>query len=234
MRFIDETKMEFQIMNSPFPHTVIDGFLKTSVLPDILQEMEQLTPNKSYYFGNQEIERNKYAFKSGFDIYLTNLFKELNSDEFIDILERKTRITGIIRNNLELEGAGVHKVYNGGFLCMHTDFEAYYDKQYGLLDRRLNLLLYMNPEWSYKGGELCLFDKTSETIVSKVAPLLNRCVIFLTPGNIHGHPMPLELPQGVSRQSITTYYYTHNTTGLNINNGIIQPVKWYHDIKDLE
>ena len=61
--------------------------------------------------------------------------------------------------------------------------------------------------------------------------MLNRCVIFLTPGNIHGHPNPLNIPENISRQSITTYYYTKNETGKNLNGNEIQPVLWFYNIK---
>jgi Rps23 Pro-64 3,4-dihydroxylase Tpa1-like proline 4-hydroxylase len=231
-KFIDETKLNFQFDLDPYPHFIIDGFLKKETLDAILKEMDELTIDKSYYYGNQHIEKNKYAFKNNFDINLQELFKELNSDEFISILETNSKITNIIRNNLELNGAGVHKVLNEGFLCMHTDFEGYRDNKYGLLDRRLNLLLYMNPEWKQDyGGELCLYDKIASKITKKIMPLLNRCVIFFTPGNIHGHPTPLKLSENICRQSITTYYYTQNTSGKNLNGGDILPVKWYFDIK---
>lgn len=231
-KFIDETKLNFHFDLDPYPHVVIDNFLKKEKMDAILIEMAELTIDKSYYYGNQHIEKNKYAFKNNFNINLQELFKEFNSDEFISILENNSEIANIIRNNLELNGAGIHKVLNEGFLCMHTDFEGYRDGKYGLLDRRLNLLLYMNPEWKEEyGGELCLYDKTVSKITKKIAPLLNRCVIFFTPGNIHGHPHPLQLPENVCRQSITTYYYTQNATGKNLNGDAILPVQWYFDIK---
>jgi Rps23 Pro-64 3,4-dihydroxylase Tpa1-like proline 4-hydroxylase len=113
-----------------------------------------------------------------------------------------------------------------------TDFEGYNDKQFGLLDRRINLLLYMNPDWKEEyRGELCLYDKNKNIIDKKISPILNRCVLFLTPDNIHGHPHVLNLPEDKERQSITTYYYTKNTTGKNLNGGELKPVKWYFDIK---
>ena len=49
--------------------------------------MDELTIDKSYYYGDQNIEKNKYAFKNNFNINLQELFKELNSDELINILE---------------------------------------------------------------------------------------------------------------------------------------------------
>ena len=223
----------FEFDESPFKHVTIDNFLNKEFADDILDELNTLTKDKSYYYGNQNIEKNKYAFKSNLKNNLTRLFEELNSDAFISMIEHKTGISGIIRHNLNLQGAGVHKIFNEGFLCMHTDFEGYYDPQYGMLDRRINLLLYMNKDWKDDyGGHLCLYDREQGKITKRVLPLFNRCVIFATPDNIHGHPTPLEIPEDVARQSITTYYYTKNISGKNLKGGDIQPVTWYHDIKD--
>jgi hypothetical protein len=194
MKFIDEQKLDFVFESSPFKHVVIDNFIKEEYIEQLLQDVNDLTLDKSYYHGHERIEKNKFAFKNNFNVTLQELFKELNGDDFINLLENKTGITEIIRNNLELKGAGVHKVLNDGFLCMHTDFEGYDDSKYGKLDRRLNLLLYMNKDWREEYfGDLCLYDKNANKITKKISPILNRCVIFFTPGNIHGHPKPLQL-----------------------------------------
>lgn len=115
---------------------------------------------------------------------------------------------------------------------MHTDFEGYQDEVHGLLDRRINLLLYMNPHWEKEyRGELCLYDKTTSKITEEIMPILNRCVIFITTGNIHGHPTPLQIPDNISRQAITTYYYTKNITGLNVEGNPLKWTTWHFDIK---
>jgi hypothetical protein len=238
MKYIrpDPDSLEWNLTTEPYPHIVVDNFLKDEYVQQVLDEMSDLHIADSYYHGHCTIEKNKYAFNRGFKATLSGIFAELNSDEFIQLLESKTGITDIIRNNLELHGAGIHKVLNEGFLCMHTDFEGYQDAQYGLLDRRINILLYMNPlEWrSEYGGELCLYDKFQQKITKRIQPILNRCVIFITPGNIHGHPKPLCLPQSWDcRQSITTYYYTRNTTGKNLQGEEMKPVQWYTDIQDI-
>ena len=233
MKFIDEKNMGFVFETMPFKHVVIDNFIKEEYIAELLNDMDELTKDKSYYYGDQNIEKHKYAFRDNFNKTLQDLFQELNSDEFINLLENKTGISGIIRNNLELNGAGVHKLLNDGFLCMHTDFEGYHDNTYGLLDRRLNLLLYMNKDWKEEYfGELCLYDKQIHKITKKILPILNRCVIFFTPGNIHGHPKPLKLPENKFRQSITSYYYTKNVTGKNLDGDEIQPVTFHYYIKD--
>ena len=42
-----------------------------------------------------------------------------------------------------------------------------------------------------------------------VQPILNRCVIFATDEHsYHGHPNPVNAPEGVVRKSLATYYYT--------------------------
>jgi len=231
MKFIDETKLSFEFETTPFQHVVIDGFIKEDYFAEILQEMDKLTLDKTYYFPDQNIEKNKYAFKD-FTGILMELFQEMNGEEFVSFLEKKTGIEGIIRNNNTLQGAGVHKILNEGFLCMHTDFDGYTDNLHGLLDRRMNLLLYMNPEWKQEyGGELCLYDRNVNKITKTILPILNRCVIFLTPGSIHGHPNPLNIPENKVRQSITNYYYTKNVTGKSLEGSEMLPVMWYHGIK---
>lgn len=233
MKFINRENLNFVFKTEPYDHVVIDNFINEEYLDFLLADINKLTKETSYYYGNQSIEKNKYAFKDKFGETLNELFKELNGTEFITILEQKTGIENIIKDNLNLNGAGVHKIYNDGFLCMHTDFEGYNDNNHALLDRRLNLLLYMNPDWKKEyHGELCLYDQKQGKITEKIEPLLNRCVIFITTGNIHGHPKPLAIPDNICRQSITTYYYTKNTTGLNLSGNPIQSVMWYFGIKD--
>ena len=41
--------------------------------------IQKLTKEKSYYYGDQRIEKNKYAFKNNFNQTLQDLFKELNT-----------------------------------------------------------------------------------------------------------------------------------------------------------
>jgi hypothetical protein len=45
---------------------------------------------------------------------------------------------------------------------------------------------------------------------AKVAPLFNRMVIFATTDfTYHGHPDPLQCPEGRTRKSIALYYFTN-------------------------
>lgn len=88
MKFINQDVLTFQLKNEPFPHIVLDNFIKKDYLDQLLQDIERLTKDKSYYFGTSDIEKNKYAFKKDFDETLSELFDELNGNEFITILEK--------------------------------------------------------------------------------------------------------------------------------------------------
>ena len=56
---------------------------------------------------------------------------------------------------------------------------------------------------------------TNKKKIKKIAPILNRCVIFnTTKSSIHGHPLPLNVPDNIKRNSIAIYYYTKNKNGI--------------------
>lgn len=78
------------------------------------------------------------------------------------------------------------------------------------VQRRINLLIYLNPVWSDQwNGQLELWSKDMKVCISRVSPILNRCVVFSTDADTwHGHPDPLNTPEGVKRRSIAMYYYT--------------------------
>ncbi len=218
MEFVNESVLAAACYeNRPFPHTVIDNFLQGDKVTSILGHINALQDNDAeskFINPGSPYEYNKYAFNTNYGEYLKQLFVELNSPAFIAHLERLTGIHGLITGDITLRGAGIHRIRNGGYLQNHTDFNTY-ESPHGVLDRRLNLLIYMNPNWKDEyNGSLSLVDKQSNQCIKKISPVLNRCVIFNTSNkSIHGHPEPLNVPYGVCRQSIAVYYYTRNSGG---------------------
>ena len=201
----------------PFPHVVVDDFLEQGRLTKILTEVNKLQNADAqfkYTDPTSPYEFNKYVFGANYGPYLGHLFAELNSPDFIKHLERITGVQNIICNEVSLHGTGVHRVQSKGFSQLHTDFNTYHSKN-RRLDRRINLLIYLNPDWKTEyNGQLCLCDANTKMCAKKIEPILNRCVIFnTTRDSIHGHPMPLNVPDNVVRQSIAVYYYTENTQG---------------------
>ena len=216
----------------PFPHIVIDNFLQESVIYTLLQEVCNLkdeNANSSFIDPSSPYEYNKYAFSDNYGEYIKNVFTELNSPEFIKKIENLTGINNIISGDITLSGAGVHRIKQQGYLKNHTDFNSYYLNGVKL-DRRINLLIYLNPYWEDQyNGHLCLTDKDTQLSIKKIAPILNRCVIFNTCNrSIHGHPEPLKAPNGVNRHSLAVYYYTKNTTGnVDFEGDLEHSTIWY-------
>ena len=90
---------------------------------------------------------------------------------------------------------------------VHADFSRHYTLP---LERRLNVLVYLNRDWKDEyGGHLELWDREMTACREKVLPAFNRTVIFSTTDwTFHGHPDPLTCPPEMSRKSIALYYFT--------------------------
>ena len=142
MKFVNfENFNKCEIESEPFDYVIIDNFLNDDCIEEFLFELNKFTPENSYYFGSKNYEFTKSAFKDNLGLFIESVFQELCSKEFVNILEKKFGIYNILINNTR-EGSGIHKVYNNGFLTMHEDFNHVYNEKLGLLDRRINLLLY--------------------------------------------------------------------------------------------
>ena len=206
---IGEASSALYTANKPWPHLVIDDFFDPEWLERVRLEASAIDRSKRYAkFLDRKTDHNKFAFLP--DVVgpeTTRLVNFLNSGPFLAFLEKLTGISGLLADPSYF-GGGLHKIIAGGFLEIHADFNHL--KRYDL-ERRLNLLLYLNKEWqpSYQ-GDLEMWDRQSMTRVTAVAPVFNRCVIFSTTAeSLHGHPAPLAPPPGMERMSIALYYYTN-------------------------
>jgi hypothetical protein len=129
-----------------------------------------------------------------------NLFALFNSSAFVSFLEEMTGFDGLIPD-AGFEGGGLHETKPGGHLSIHADFNLH--QKLGLI-RQLNLLIYLNDDWSPAyGGNLELWDQAMNAGEIAVAPELGRAVVFTTAlDSYHGHPDPLACPPDRSRRSM--------------------------------
>ena len=63
MKFINQDNLNFEFKNDPYKHVVIDNFINEDYLDFLLADINKLTKEKSYYYGNQSIEKNKYKLE---------------------------------------------------------------------------------------------------------------------------------------------------------------------------
>lgn len=198
----------------PFPHAVIDDFLPMGAVDRALDAFpaadDPYWTSKSKRMAVKQDSR-RIDKELLLPPFLRRLMWELNSAAFLLFLSELTGIEGLLADPY-LEGGGVHQIPAGGYLKIHADFNKH---PLTNLDRRLNVLIYLNKDWKKAwGGDLELWPADMTRRAKVIAPLAGRCVIFSTTDeSFHGHPEPLRCPEDRTRKSIALYYYTATPEG---------------------
>ena len=207
----------------PFPHTVIDNFLPAETAREILEEFKSYKDwgfDGSDYSKPHQIKKffSPWSIERGIETIpekTKNLLIYLNSPEVLEKIESLTGIKNLIPD-LNYLGGGMHRVDSGGKLSVHSDYMLnLVTKDF----RRINLLIYLNDGWKEEwGGGLQLWAEDMSEMIKDIQPIFNRAVIFSTgEKTYHGHPHPLNTPEGISRYSIALYYYTEEREGYDRN-----------------
>jgi hypothetical protein len=191
----------------PFPHIVFDDFLDSALLELILTEFPKPGQIQWQRFDNAREIKLASAAEATFGPVTRLLLYHLNSVTFLEFLSQVTGIENLI-SDPSFEGGGLHQIVRGGKLGVHADFNKHRAYQ---LDRRLNLLLYLNKDWREEyGGHLELWDRNMSHCERRVLPLFNRVMVFgTTDFTYHGHPDPLRCPEGMTRKSLALYYFSN-------------------------
>ena len=204
-----EKKQEF-LAADPFPHIVIDNLISDEFLRRCAAEFPDLSKNEKAIRHSGRTDE-KLASPRGNDFQSKSIYELLsflNSSEFIDFLQELTSVEEPLIPDPHFIGGGLHQIRNGGFLKIHVDFCRHPENK---LDRRLNVLLYLNEDWEEEyGGHLELYDKEVSSCKQSILPVYNRMVIFNTNDfTYHGHPDPLNCPPNRSRNSLALYYFSN-------------------------
>ncbi|RAP34798.1 proline hydroxylase [Candidatus Marinamargulisbacteria bacterium SCGC AG-439-L15] len=199
--------------NSPFPYIAIDNFFNEDALTEALDSFPKPEDMDFYKYDNPLEKKLAMDQLTKLPAPIVNVLLYLNSAPVLQFLEKLTGIEGLIPDPY-YRGGGIHQIQAGGKLDVHIDFNKYTKLN---LDRRLNLILYLNKDWeeSY-GGHLDIWKGRQENgkhileeCVEKILPVFNRMTLFATSEkSYHGHPDPVTCPDGWSRKSLALYYYT--------------------------
>ena len=191
---------------SPFPNIVLDNFVDGGILQRVASEVAAMDRSAWHRTASAHERKLSTEDESTFGPFTRRMFSALNSSAFVTFLEDLTGIDGLIADP-HLRGGGLHEIERGGLLGVHADFNFYKRMR---VWRRLNVLIYLNSEWDEAwGGHLELWEADGKACAKKIAPTFNRAVIFDTSSHsYHGHPHPLNCPEGQSRRSLALYYYT--------------------------
>jgi len=193
--------------NKPFPYIFFDDFLPVEAAEAALREFPQPKELPWQQFDTPNEKKLAFASVEKLPDGDRDVLYFLNSKPMLQFLETLTGIEGVIPDPY-FSGGGLHQIKPGGKLGVHADFNRH-DKL--RLDRRINVLIYLNKDWKEEyGGHFELWNRDMTAAEAKILPLFNRCAIFSTSSwSYHGHPTPLSCPPDRTRKSLATYYYTN-------------------------
>lgn len=205
-RFRDELQH-----SSPFPHVVIESFFQKGFCEELIAAFPpfELACNVDEDGGRggkatiEDIRSLGSAYARADDLFKSKDFAALVSD-----------LTGIpdLLYDAKYFGGGTHENLPGQELDPHVDFNYHPIENW---HRRLNLIVYLNPEWEEEwGGTLDLYEDAwnrEKKPSVRVLPFANRAVLFETSERSwHGFERIRQPPSRgrISRRSLAIYMYT--------------------------
>lgn len=197
--------------SSPVPWLVVPEFLNPEMVISMKGELDYEYRNNydshklftragSHMFEILDNHKYDYAYK---------LISEVHSKPFIDFLESITGVRGLICDP-SLVGAGYMRCGKGDSLKIHTDFN-WNDQLY--LHRVLSVIFYLNPECDESwNGDLQLWDKERKNKEVSIFPSNGNMLIWQYDKlGYHGHPNPLDCPEGYFRDGFRFFFYVSSS-----------------------
>jgi hypothetical protein len=196
----------------PYKHLVVDNFLPNDLAQKCMDSFPDLSSSVWEHENDDGIEvKSRTTWKSEFDIpdNIIDSVRILNSSLVLNAFSKVFEIQKLIADSY-FSGGGLNITQKGGLLDVHVDGN-YHDAT--ALNRRMNALIYLNPNWKKSwGGEFGIYNNNGTKLVKKVEPLFNRLVVFDSHDySYHGLPDPINFPDNTDRKSIILYYYTKET-----------------------
>jgi 2OG-Fe(II) oxygenase superfamily len=196
----------------PLRHVVIDRFLAPLFCERLITDFpafeERNATNELGRLGRKAVVSALPGISSSY----ADFDRLMRSKAFRARLEEVTAIDQLLYDR-DYAGGGTHENLDGQDLDWHVDFNYHPRRP---LHRRLNLLLFLNPEWKEEWGGCLEFHNDpwhpeANPDTRPVLPIANTCVIFeTTEASWHGFSR-IRLPQDGhyrSRRSIAVYFYT--------------------------
>jgi hypothetical protein len=182
---------------APFPHAVVDGLWD----PDQLRACAAEFPPGDDSRWATYPDPKEYGKRAGdsrmWGPATKQFFEQARSADTCRLLEEWTGIGPLTADDL---GGGMHMTGEGGRLALHRDFNRHPSLP---LERRLNLLVFLNEVWEREWGGVLYLGREREM---EVLPLFGRTVLFACgPESWHGHPEPIVGEHW--RRSLAVYFY---------------------------
>lgn len=148
---LEQVRNGVEYFDEPFRHVVVDDFLPLQLAELCLKNFPD-TSDSCWEFENDADIEVKYrtTWKSEFDVPegIIDAVRVLNSAIFLRAMSKVMGIEKIVPDPY-FTGGGLNVTRRGGLLDVHVD--GNYHDATGL-HRRLNALLYLNPNWKPEWG----------------------------------------------------------------------------------
>jgi len=194
---------------SPYPFLVIDGFFQPDIATAIAAEFPSYDAGFLDGYSNSIEEKKLVNHWNKFGSHTYAALSYLCGSVFVELISRVASDALGLQADVGLHGGGLHMHRRGGKLNVHLDYSLHPKLK---LQRKLNLLVYLTPGWQPQwGGSLGLYGNKSADVPGElqktIQPMFNRAVLFdVTRNSWHGLPLPIECPEGKTRNSLAVYY----------------------------
>jgi Rps23 Pro-64 3,4-dihydroxylase Tpa1-like proline 4-hydroxylase len=198
-----------QYLNArPFRYIVIDNFFRADVA-DALRDTAQSIKKFPISFRGVTQKKDQLSDVRTQAANIYPVFEALMSARFVEFL---TTLSGIrdVRSDPVFAGTGMHRYHRGGFEEIHLDANRHpFDTN---LHRRLQMLVYLNPDWKEEwGGDLLLWSSKNGRPYERsrsIMPVFNRAVIFGASQSSWHSVSTVRCPADHVRHSLALYYYS--------------------------
>jgi hypothetical protein len=196
----------------PFHHIAIENFLDATIRRRLLEDFprfeDRYALNEMGEVGGKAVRIDVREISDAY----RELDRYLQTREFLEFVSALTGIPDLLYD-ADYIGGDTHENRDGQGLDQHVDFNFHPGTRW---HRRLNLIVYLNPEWEMEwGGNLQLQADpwNGNTTGPTIAPLFNRAVVFETTENSWHGFSNIHLPpnkKSLSRKSFAIYLYTRS------------------------
>lgn len=192
----------------PFSHITLPNFLNKDVANAVASEFPDYESSDWLNYNNALENKKLLNHWDKFGPNTYQVFEYLNSTTFIRNIESLVECE--LFADFGLNGGGLHSHKRGGKNNVHLDYSIHPKLK---LERRVNLLIYITPNWKEEyGGALELHAKHPDKIapgelVKAIFPMFNTAILFDTSQDSwHGLPEPIMCPDKITRNSLAVYY----------------------------
>lgn len=198
------------VFAQPYRHVAIDNFFEPNFAQALLAQFPAFDRsralNEAGEVGGKAVVEKIRDISASY----AALDDLVQSPDFLTLLSELTGVPDL-RYDPNYFGGGTHENRSGQDLDPHVDFNRHPVENW---HRRLNLIVYLNPEWQDSwGGSLEIHSdpQARDNRIKLLTPSFNRCVIFET-NEISWHGFSrIQIPDthpGLTRKSIALYFYT--------------------------